>query len=227
MTRALTTIVIAASMLASTACGAIRWPGGSDALIASGTLEADETVIAPLVAGAITSLPVQAGSHVNRGDVVVAIDDQTVQLQIRQAPDPATREALLLQAQDFTLRSPLSGVVTRMPAHLGEVAVPGQVLLAVSDTSTLEVTLYIRLADLGRVSVGQRLAITADPYPGRTFTGTVTSINQQAEFTPRNVQTQTDRLNLVFGVQAKVTNEDGSLKPGMPIDARFETSGSK
>lgn len=227
MTRTLTTILIAASMLASTACSAIRWPGGSDALIASGTLEADETVIAPLVAGTITSLPVQAGSRVNRGDVIVAIDDQTVQLQIRQAPDPATREALLLQAQDFTLRSPLSGVVTRMPAHLGEVAVPGQVLLAVSDTSTLEVTLYIRLADLGRVSARQRLAITADPYPGRTFSGTVTSINQQAEFRPRNVQTQTDRLNLVFGVQAKMTNEDGSLKHGMPIDARFETSGSK
>ena len=80
----------------------------------------------------------------------------------------------------------------------------------------------LHLADLGHVAAGQRLAITADLYPGRTFEGVVTSINQQAEFTPRNVQTQSDRLNLVFGVQATVENADGALKPGMPVDARFE-----
>ena len=127
-----------------------------------------------------------------------------------------------MQAQDYTLRSPLTGVVTRVPAHPGELALPGQVLLAVSDLSMLRLTLYVRLADLGRVSVGQRLTVTAGPYPGRTFQGVVTSVNQQAEFTPRNVQTQTDRLNLVFGVQATVTNGDGALKAGMPVDARFE-----
>ena len=229
MTRALTAaatlLAILVATLASTACGAIPWPGGGGALTASGTLEADETVIAPLVSGAITSLPLEAGAYVNRGDVVATIDDDTVQLQIRQAPDPAAREAYLLQSRHYTLRSPLTGVVTRMPAHVGEIAVPGQVLLAVSDPSTLDLTLYVRLADLGRVSVGQALAITTDPYPGRTFGGVVTSINQEAEFTPRNVQTQTDRLNLVFGVQATVTNEDGALRPGMPVDARFEAAG--
>ena len=99
-----------------------------------------------------------------------------------------------------------------------------RVLLAVSDLSSLKLTLYVRLADLGGVSVGQRLTVTADPYPGRTFEGTVTSINQEAEFTPRNVQTQSDRLNLVFGVQATVENADGALRPGMPVDARFEAS---
>jgi HlyD family secretion protein len=51
----------------------------------------------------------------------------------------------------------------------------------------------------------------------------VTSINQQAEFTPRNIQTQSDRLNLVFGVQATIANLDHALKPGMPVDARFDS----
>ncbi len=224
--RAVATVIasgaILVAALASTACGALPWAGGGGALMASGTLEADETVIAPLVSGTITALPLGAGARVNAGDVVVRIDDDTVQLQIRQAPDPATRESYLLQAQHYTLRSPLTGVVTRLPAHVGEVAVPGQVLLAVSNPSSLDLTLYVRLADLGRVSVGQQLVITTDPYPGRAFVGVVTSINEAAEFTPRNVQTQTDRLNLVFGVQATVTNEDGALRPGMPVDARFE-----
>lgn len=173
--------------------------------------------------GEILELPFAAGATVTKGDVLVRLDDRAVQLQLRQAPDSASRETALLQSQDYTLRSPLSGVVTRVPAHAGELALPGQVLIAVSDLSTLRLTLYVRLADLGRVATGQRLAITADPYPGRTFEGVVTSINQQAEFTPRNVQTPSDRLNLVFGVQATVTNGEGLLRPGMPIDATFGT----
>ena len=211
------------ALVTATGCTSIRWPGsGSTALTASGTLEADETVIAPRVSGEIVALPVAAGARVAKGDVLAQIDDRAVQLQLRQAPDSATRETYQLQAQDYTLRSPLAGVVTRVPANAGELALPGQVLLAVSDLSMLRLTLYVRMADLGRVSVGQRLTITADPYPGRTFEGVVTSVNQQSEFTPRNVQTQTDRLNLVFGVQATVANADGALKAGMPVDARFE-----
>ena len=219
--RATSMMLVALSL---TGCRPLRWTGGdSDALVASGTLEAEETVIAPRVNGEILELPFAAGATVTKGDVLVRLDDRAVQLQLRQAPDSASRETALLQSQDYTLRSPLSGVVTRVPAHAGELALPGQVLIAVSDLSTLRLTLYVRLADLGRVATGQRLAITADPYPGRTFEGVVTSINQQAEFTPRNVQTPSDRLNLVFGVQATVTNGEGLLRPGMPIDATFGT----
>ena len=226
MTRAFMVTSVILVALVTTGCGGLRWPGGgSDALVASGTLEAEETVIAPRVNGEILELPFDAGARVMKGDVLVRLDDRAVQLQLRQAPDSASRETAQLQSQDYTLRSPLSGVVTRVPAHPGELALPGQVLIAVSDLSTLKLTLYVRLADLGRVSTGQRIAITADPYPGRTFEGVVTSTNQQAEFTPRNVQTQSDRLNLVFGVQATVANPEGLLRPGMPIDATFEASG--
>ena len=225
MNRTFLGLAAAGVLLLGSGCTAIRWPGSAPAgITASGTLEAEETVIAPRVSGEILALPIAAGAPVLKGDVIARIDDRAVQLQVRQSPDSASRETFQLQAEDYTLRSPLSGVVTRVPAHAGELALPGQVLIAVSDLSTLKLTLYVHLADLGHVAVGLRLAITADPYPGRTFEGVVTSINQQAEFTPRNVQTQSDRLNLVFGVQANVENADGTLKPGMPVDARFETS---
>jgi HlyD family secretion protein len=71
------------------------------------------------------------------------------------------------------------------------------------------------------VQVGQPVSVTADPFPGRTFPGTVSSLNSRAEFTPRNVQTQRDRLNLVFGVNLRVANPDRLLKPGMPVDVVF------
>ena len=209
----------------STACDRVPWPGrGASMLVASGTLEADETMIAARVSAPIAGLPRAAGAMVSAGDILVRLDDEVPQLAIRQAPDPSTLNLTTLQLQDYTLRSPIRGVVTRVNAHAGEMALPGQVLLAVADLSTLKLTLYVREEELVRVRIGQRITLTADPYPGRTFAGIVTSINQRAEFTPRNVQTRTDRLNLVFGVQATVTNEDGALKPGMPADATFEAA---
>lgn len=209
--------------LATGSCGGIRlpWQSGTTALTASGTLEADERVVSSRVTGVITSLPLEAGAPVTAGATVATIDDRVVQLQMRQAPDIASRRALELQAQDYVLVAPVGGIVTRVPAHVGEMAFPGQALLTVADLSSLDLTLYLDEVDFARVRIGQRVLLTADPYPGRTFEGVVTSINQQAEFTPRNVQTRTDRLNLVFGVQAKVANPDGALKPGMPVDATF------
>jgi HlyD family secretion protein len=143
------------------------------------------------------------------------------QLQVVQAVDPAARRQFELQAAKYVLRAPLSGVVTRVPMRPGEVIGAGQTVLAVADLSELKLTVYVPEAQLGHVRLGQRVNVAADPFPGRLFDGQVSSINQRAEFTPRNVQTQRDRLNLVFGVKARVHNADGALKPGMPVDATF------
>lgn len=226
MRRVILACVVVASLVAS-ACASLPWQRDVGALTASGTLEAEETVIVSRVVGEIRALPIAAGSPVVKGEVLAHLDDRAIQLQLRQAPDSAARETAQLQAQDYTLHAPLTGVVTRVPVHVGELALPGQALLAVSDLSSLKLTLYVRLADLGQVAAGQRLSVTTDVYPGRAFEGIVTSNNQSAEFTPRNVQTQSDRLNLVFGVQATVVNGDGALKPGMPVDARFEAGGKR
>jgi HlyD family secretion protein len=113
---------------------------------------------------------------------------------------------------------------TQVPVHEGEVVAAGQMLGAVADLSTLKLTVWVLERDLGKVAVGQVVQITADPFPGHSFGGLVTSINTQAEFTPRNVQTQTDRLNLVFGVNIRVDNVEGLLKAGMPVDAIFPSA---
>jgi multidrug resistance efflux pump len=186
----------------------------------SGFTEADEVFLSAQTAALVREVPVEVGARVSPGTVVARLDDAAIQLQLRLA-DPISRQSLELDADKFVIRSPLAGVVTRVPAHVGEQALPGRVLVAVANTSQLNVSLSVSLRDLAAVRVGQPVQVTVDALPDRSFAGTVRSINANAEFTPRNVQTESDRLNLVYGVTARVDNRDGLLKPGMPASATF------
>jgi multidrug resistance efflux pump len=209
-------------LLAVAIIGSLVWehaqPPGL--LVASGTLELDEVLVGPEVSGRLVALRVDEGQTVRAGDELARLDDSLIQLQISQA-DPASRRQLEIQATHYVLTAPSAGIVTRVPVRVGELISPGQVVAAVADPRWLKLTLYVPESDLGRVRVGQPVEIQADPFPSRVFNGKVTSINTSAEFTPRNVQTQKDRLNLVFGVKVSVDNRDGALKAGLPVDATF------
>ena len=198
------------------------WTQPEGPLTASGTLEADEYLVGFEVPGRIVELA-QEGQSVLADETVARLDDALIEIQIMQA-NLAARQQLEIQAERYALNSPISGVVTRVAMHVGEVVTPGQTVLAVADLTTLQLTAYVLERDLGAVQVGQQVAVTADPFPGRAFRGVVTSTNPRAEFTPRNVQTQADRLNLVFGVKIRVDNPDMALKPGMPADVTFASA---
>ncbi len=195
----------------------------TSALVASGIAEADEALISPEVSGRLVAVSVVEGQTVQAGDLLASLDDSLVQLQLRQS-DPATVEQLKLQLTKYRLVAPTSGVVTHVAMKVGEVALPGETVVAVADLARLKVTVYVPESDLGKVHAPQPVQVTADPFPSRVFDGVVTSINQQAEFTPRNVQTRNDRLNLMFGVNLLVDNPDDALKPGMPVDVTFPES---
>jgi membrane fusion protein YbhG len=192
----------------------------ANSLIASGTVEADEVLVSSEVIGRIVVLPANEGATVREGDVLARLDSSLIEMQIRQA-DVAARQQLEIQADKYVLRSPISGVVTRVATKVGEIIAPGETAVAVADATHLKLTLYVLERDVGGVHVGERVNVTADPFPGVIFTGTVTSVNTKAEYTPRNIQTQQDRLNLVFGVNVRVTSSGGLLKPGMPVDGAF------
>jgi HlyD family secretion protein len=127
------------------------------------------------------------------------------------------------QLKEFQLDTPLSGVVTQKLAHAGEVSKPGQPMVVISDLSQLTLKVYIAESQIGRIGMGQPVAVTVDAYPGVVFTGVVSRIASQAEFTPSNVQTKDDRSKLVFAVKIALPNADGRLKAGMPADAVFQT----
>ena len=78
--------------------------------------------------------------------------------------------------------------------------------------------MYIGEADIGRVRQGQQVGVTVDSFPGRTFKGTVSFISQEAQFTPRNVQSVDERRNQVFAVKVRVADPRGVFKSGMAAD---------
>jgi multidrug resistance efflux pump len=189
-------------------------------ITASGTVEADEVLLGVEVVGRISAIAVREGQYLNQGDVVARLDDSAVQLQFRQA-EPTLRQQVELQLDKYVIRAPIAGTITRIPAHAGEVISPGQTIATLADLSTLRLTVYVLETEVGQIALRQPVIVTADPFPGREFAGVVTSIKQRAEFTPRNVQTQRDRQNLVFGVKVLVENQAQLLKPGLPVDVRF------
>lgn len=144
------------------------------------------------------------------------------QIAVVQAQVEAARAALQTlhaQSQKMQLRAPISGWVLDRPVHAGEVAVPGAPLMTIADLDQLSLTVYVPEDWLGWIQIGQSVPVTVDAYPNRIFTGTVVAISNRAEFTPKNVQTRQERVNMVFAVEIRLANPDHALKPGMPADA--------
>ena len=96
---------------------------------------------------------------------------------------------------------------------------PGAPVVTVGKLDEVWLRGYIPEADLGRIRLGQKARLMVDGWPDRIFPGTVTFISQQAEFTPKNVQTEKERVKLVYRIKITVQNQDLALKPGMPTDA--------
>lgn len=198
-----------------------RWSSdtGPAPLTASGTVEATEINIQSEVTGRVLQVLAKEGDQVREGQELVQLDDSLLQLQYRQA-DAASQQVLREQIEKTVLHAPRDGTVIVRAIEPGEVATPGKTLLTIADLTNLDLTIYLLQRDIGLVEVGQQVVITTDSLPGTTFAGTVSSVATKAEFTPRNVQTQRDRLGLVFGVKVAVQS-DGRLKAGMPVDARI------
>jgi multidrug resistance efflux pump len=130
--------------------------------------------------------------------------------------------ALQVQIDKLTLRSPLSGVVLKRNIEPGEVVAPGASLMSLGDTTNLYMTVYIPENRYGQIMAGQPVVVRVDSFPTEKFTAKVTRIADQAEFTPRNVQTAEGRATTVFAVKLALDNAGGKLKPGMPADVYFE-----
>lgn len=137
----------------------------------------------------------------------------------------AEAEAALvtLQAQlsKLTLTAPRAGLINQKLINVGELAKPGTTLLTLSDLDRVDLKIYIPETQIGQVQLGQKARVLADAFPGEPFEGYVSFISPQAEFTPRNVQSQEERVNLVFAVKIHLDNPQHRLKPGMPADAEL------
>jgi HlyD family secretion protein len=127
-------------------------------------------------------------------------------------------ETLNVQLQKTHIVSPIAGVVLERNVEAGEVVYPGIVLMTIGDLQRPWVRVYIGEPDIGRVRIGQEATVVTDAYPRRDFPGTLRYIADEAEFTPKNVQTRQERVKLVYEARVYLSNKEGILKPGMPAD---------
>ena len=126
------------------------------------------------------------------------------------------------QIANQAIRSPIEGIVMEQLALVGELALPGWPIALVADLSEVELKVFIPEADMNWVRLNQQVSVRVDAYPDREFEGSVVAIADEAEFTPRNIQTPNERVILVYAVTVRLSNPDEALKPGLPADAIFE-----
>lgn len=137
--------------------------------------------------------------------------------QVKQAQ--AAADLLKVQLDKMTLTAPASGMVMERTVHRGEMAAAGATLMTIANLDEVTLTIYIPEDEIGKVKVGQTVEVSVDSFPGKVFQGRVSYIASEAEFTPKNVQTKEERVNMVFAVKVKIPNPTHELKPGMPADA--------
>jgi HlyD family secretion protein len=146
--------------------------------------------------------------------------------QAKAAAQQAEANLALLDAQmaKLTIYAPIDGVVLTRNVEPGEFVQPGAVALTMADLSDLTITVYVPEDRLNEIQLGQSASVLIDSATGDgpTFTASIVHIADQAEFTPRNVQTVEGRSSTVYAVKLKVANSTGELKIGMPADVVFD-----
>ena len=130
-------------------------------------------------------------------------------------------DLLNLRIARSTLKSPVDGTVMVRVLDVGELAGPAVTICTVADLSEVRLDVYVALNRLGEVHLDQEVEVSVDSFPDRTFKGHVVRIDNEPEYTPRNVATKEERLNTFYAVEIRLWNPEGLLKPGMPADARF------
>ena len=123
------------------------------------------------------------------------------------------------QIADARVIAPTAGRITERLAEPGEVVPAGTPIALLSKLEEPWLTIYVAEPELPRLSLGQTIEVRSDD--GAVRTGQVSFISSEAEVTPRNVQTKSERVKLVFRVKVALENRDGHWKPGMPAEARL------
>ncbi|MHB8072978.1 HlyD family secretion protein [Desulfosporosinus fructosivorans] len=147
----------------------------------------------------------------------------TIQAQ-KAALDVAAQavKAVELSLSKLTVKSPADGQVLYQHVELGQVVNPGTTLVTILNPNDLWIRIYIPEAKLNQVKVGGIASIVVDSYPGKTFKGEIQFVSNQAEFTPKNVQTKEERTTTVYAVKLRITEGLDQLKAGMPADVTLQ-----
>jgi HlyD family secretion protein len=219
----------------------IYWRIISAKFVYAGTVEATEVDVASQLSSTVNSLQADEGQAVTQGQLLVTLDGPDYKVNQESANDDYERGLKLYQAGSMAVEtfnhlktqkelsdlhvqwclvtSPLTATILTKYHEPGDWVGPGTKLFTLADLSEVWSYFYVPQPILAELSYGQKVNATLPELKGRTFEGVISHINDEAEFTPKNVQTEAERTSLVYAVKIIFKNPDGLLKPGMTLEA--------
>jgi HlyD family secretion protein len=113
--------------------------------------------------------------------------------------------------------APVEGVVINLIARQSDLMIPGKPILKLADIRQINLKAYVSEDQLSKIKISDPVKVRTDGPDGGflEYPGTVIWVSDQAEFTPKVIQTKKERVNLVYAVKVRVAN-DGKIKIGMP-----------
>jgi len=154
---------------------------------------------------------------VEEGPRAEDIEDARAQVEQSQA----SLKLAEIQLSYTVLYSPLSGTVLVKSGEMGEVVNPGTSILTIANIENVWLKAYIPETELSKVKWGQEVMVTTDLRPKKIYKGNISFISSQAEFTPKQIQTEKERVTLVYRIKVDIPNPYRELKPGMPADGQI------
>jgi len=144
-------------------------------------------------------------------------DIETANAQINA--NKAALNQASIQLSYTQLKSPMDGVVTSRNIEPGETVNAGREVITISDLSRVDLKIFVDETEIGKVKPNQKVEVKVDTFPGKIYTGYVSFISPEGEFTPKIIQTKKERVKLVYLVKVSIVNPSFELKSGMPADA--------
>ncbi len=215
----------------------------NNSFVYTGTIEATKVDVPTRVNSVIGDIAVQEGDAVKAGQILARLTGEDIKINeellnsyfdradwmVRSGemalPNYENLKSSLklakLQKEWLTIKSPVTGTVLTRYHEPGEQVMIGTRLFTVANLDSVWAYIYVPQPLLVRIRPGMEVVGNLPELRGRTFLGTVLKMNDEAEFTPKNVQTREERTRLVFGIKIGFANPDRFLKPGMPIEIRL------
>jgi HlyD family secretion protein len=174
----------------------------------------------------------QARDMVDRAKAAVRLSESN-QLELKRKEEQvrtsqadlnrSTAQAQLSESQlsDTTAMSPVDGTVLTKAAEVGQVLAAGTTVVTIGDTDHPWLRGYINETDLGRIKLGTKVKVTSDSFKDKVYWGHISFISSEAEYTPKQIQTQEERVKLVYRIKIEIPNPQHELKSNMPVDAEI------
>lgn len=215
LTRTVTITVKNAGGLTTAQAATASINGVSSIGSATFAYQAERTLTAQ-AAGTVTSINVQEGSEVAKDDIILGLSGDDLTESIQSASESLRSAEISMQnlqdaMNNYTITAPISGTIIEKDAKVGDAVKAGDTLCIVYDLSYLEMSINVDELQISSISVGQKVQITADAVPDKTYVGTVTRVSMKGA---SNGGTTT------YPVSIRIDDTDG-LRPGMNANAEI------